>query len=121
MPVENQSETAHEFSLVNEFLFSFVRWRSVVIDVHASSSGRFASLYIPSSSSLKACIWLCQYDGRNFQVYGPTSYIISFSAVASDRRLLTSSHCRFVFWSSTRALSKSKDFCKSCQFSSSLD
>ena len=65
MLVENQSEMTHEFSLVNSFLLSFVHRRSVVIDVHASSSGRFASLYIPSSSSLKACIWSRQYNGRN--------------------------------------------------------
>jgi hypothetical protein len=35
-----------------------------------------------------------------------TSYMISFSAVVSARRLFTNSHCRLVLWSSTRDFSR---------------
>ena len=40
-----------------------------------------------------------------------TSYMISFSAVASARRLFTSSHWRLVLWSSTRDFSIRLAFC----------
>lgn len=44
----------YEFSFINELRASLVCFRSFDIAIHASSSGRFRSLYIPSSSSLKA-------------------------------------------------------------------
>jgi hypothetical protein len=37
--------------------------------------------------------------------------MISFSAVASAKRLFTSSHCRLVLWSSKRAFSRRLAFC----------
>lgn len=48
------SNITYEFSLVNAFLASFVFRRSVDKETHASSSGRLASLYMLSNSSLKA-------------------------------------------------------------------